>query len=192
MDVAIPVATYVLQRTHRLRLLPLLLALVTVACHGDERDFSGTVTRVFDGDSFIVTTIGRGEIEVRLRDIDAPEKDQPHADVARAALMRMIDGRRVYVDVVDVDKFDRKVAKVYREPDRLDVIHTLVRDGHVWVNRRYAKDKALIALEERARSQRLGLWALPSEERIAPWEFRNLMFERKTTRKKTAHARQQL
>lgn len=169
-------------RSHRTRIVPIVLScVVCLACSaiyggdgdGDERDFAGTVTHVFDGDSFIVESQNhRAEIEVRLDDIDAPEKDQPHADVARAALEQLIEARRVFVDVVATDRYDRKVAKVYREPDRLDVARTLVRDGHAWVNRRYAKETALVALEERARARKVGLWALPEADRIAPWRFR--------------------
>lgn len=139
----------------------------------DNRDFSGVVTKVFDGDSFLVAKPGvRRAIEVRLKDIDAPEKDQPYADVSRDALMKLIADRRVLVDVVAIDKYQRKVAKVYREPDRLDIAKVLVRDGHVWVNRRFTKDRALVTLEEGARSKGLGLWALPKGERVPPWEFR--------------------
>lgn len=136
-------------------------------------DFSGIVTKVFDGDSFLVQKPGvRREIEVRLMDIDAPEKDQPYADAARSALMKLIGNRRVFVDVITIDQYDRKIAKVYREPDRLDVISSLVHDGHVWVNRRFAKDRELVALEERARLASVGLWAIPKSDRVPPWEFR--------------------
>lgn len=141
----------------------------------DELDFSGVVAHVFDGDSFIVTTSLQGRsqpIEVRLMDIDAPEKDQPHADSARAALVRLIQGRRVFVDVVGTDRYERKIAKVFREPDRLDVTKALVRDGHVWVNRKFARDDTLATLEDDARAKRRGLWALPSSSQQPPWQFR--------------------
>ena len=136
-----------------------------------ERDFHGVVSRVFDGDSFIVET-QHETIEVRLADIDAPEKDQPHADRSRNALIDLIDGRRVFVDVSEVDRYDRKVARVYREPDRLEVARALVQEGHAWVNRKYSNDAVLVALEDRARERKLGLWALPPKDRTAPWRFR--------------------
>jgi endonuclease YncB( thermonuclease family) len=156
--------------------LALLACLVgfTSAGRADSQDFSGIVTRVFDGDSFLVAKTGaRGrDIEVRLMDIDAPEKDQPYADVSRSVLKNLIENRRVFVDVVAIDKYDRKVAKVYREPDRLEIARALVRDGHVWVNRRFAKDRSLVTLEEDARSSSSGLWAIPQADRVPPWEFR--------------------
>ena len=106
---------------------------------------------------------GRKDIDVRLLDIDAPEKNQAHGDEARAALIRLIGGRRVHVDVIDTDKYGRKLARVYREPDRLDIARTLVHDGHVWVYRRTVRDATLIRLEDTARSTHAGLWALPAE-----------------------------
>jgi micrococcal nuclease len=153
------------------------VALVVQVAKADERDFSGTVTKVFDGDSFVVlptdrTLNRRNDVEVRLMDIDAPEKDQPYADTARAALRQLIEGRRVFVDVVEIDRYQRKVAKVFREPDRLEIARALVHDGHVWVNRKYANDQALIELEDAARSKGLGLWSLTKDELVPPWRFR--------------------
>ncbi|HEY8539959.1 MAG TPA: thermonuclease family protein [Steroidobacteraceae bacterium] len=171
----------------RLRALPVLIARwivlvlaawATLACAAgtDQRDFSGIVIRVFDGDSFIVRATSKPHagrnIEVRLMDVDAPEKDQPYADHSRAALIELIDGREVFVDVVETDQFKRKIARVFREPDRLDITRALVAGGHVWVNRRYAEDRSLAALEDRAREERQGMWALPRSELVPPWQFR--------------------
>jgi endonuclease YncB( thermonuclease family) len=150
--------------------------LPTTRIVADEEDFEGVVTRVFDGDSFLVRPTaakpGPREINVRLMDIDAPEKDQPYANTSRSALIRLIEGRRVFVDVIEVDQYQRKIAKVYREPDRLDITHTLVHDGHVWVNRKYTDDDQLIALENIAKAKRTGLWSLKPEQLVPPWQFR--------------------
>jgi endonuclease YncB( thermonuclease family) len=105
-------------------------------------------------------------------DIDAPEKDQPYADAARNALVFLIEGRRVFVDVVEIDRYGRKIAKVYREPDRLEIARTLVHEGHVWVNRKYAKDPTLAKLEDTARAKHFGLWSLPADQLMPPWQFR--------------------
>jgi endonuclease YncB( thermonuclease family) len=150
-----------------------LLLIVGVA-YADERDFTGVVSRIFDGDSFLVRNAAGKNINVRLIDIDAPEKDQPYGDQARAALMRLIASRRVFVDVIDIDKYRRKVARVYREPDRLDVARALVHDGHVWVYRRTVRDASLVPLENTARAAHLGLWALPKSDLVPPWRFRYL------------------
>jgi len=148
--------------------------LLSAAASADELDFSGTVGRIFDGDSFLVRPAKGRDVDVRLQDIDAPEKSQPYGNTARAALVKLIADRKVFVDVIETDRYGRKVVRVYREPDRLDVAKAMVRDGHVWVYRRTIHDRSLIELEDAARAGRRGLWALPEEDRLPPWQYRYL------------------
>ena len=157
-----------------LRWLSFLAAclLFAAAAHADDRDFSGTVRKIFDGDSFLVRPAKGRDVDVRLQDIDAPEKSQPYGNAARTALINLIGDRDVFVDVIETDRYGRKVVRVYREPDRLDVAKALVRDGHAWVYRRTVHDRSLIELEEAARTNRRGLWALPANDRVPPWQYR--------------------
>lgn len=141
--------------------------------------FEGVVTRIFDGDSFLVRPEQGKDIDVRLVDIDAPEKQQSYGNTAKAALEHLIGRRRVYVEVIDTDQYARKVARVYRLPDRLDIARDLVHDGHVWVWRKYARDQSLFPLEDTAQAAHLGLWSLPAADRIPPWRFRYLERQRK-------------
>jgi endonuclease YncB( thermonuclease family) len=135
-------------------------------------EITGKVTRVFDGDSFIIASTAGKTIEVRLAGIDAPEKNQPYADKARSALRGLILDRKLRLAVLDVDRYGRKVARAYREPDGLDVNAELIRRGQVWVYRRRAYDASLYDLEREARDHKLGLWALPESEREPPWRWR--------------------
>lgn len=151
----------------------------------DDRDFTGTVRKIFDGDSFLVRPPTGRDLDVRLQDIDAPEKDQPHGNAARAALINIIGARRVFVDVIEDDRYGRKVVRVFREPDRLDVAKALVRDGHAWVYRRTVHDRSLIELEEAARAGKRGLWALPAIDRVPPWQHR---YHQRQKRRKTSVA----
>ncbi len=148
--------------------------LLPAATSADELDFSGTVGRIFDGDSFLVRPAKGRDVDVRLQDIDAPEKSQPYGNTARAALVKLIADRQVFVDVIETDRYGRKVVRVYREPDRLDVAKAMVRDGHVWVYRRTIHDRSFIELEDAARASRRGLWALPPDDRLPPWQYRYL------------------
>lgn len=150
----------------------LLLVLASCSEYGQAPEqLSGTVSRVFDGDSMIVAT-ARGDVEVRLGGIDAPEKHQPHSDVARGALADLVLSRQVNIQVLDVDQYDRIVGRVYRTADDLNINRTLVGEGHAWVYRRYARDPELVALEEYARGERLGLWNSPTESLVPPWTWR--------------------
>ena len=153
-------------------LVGICLLWATSTAHADDRDFSGTVRKIFDGDSFLVRPPKGRDVDVRLQDIDAPEKDQPYGNAARTALSNLIGDRNVFVDVIETDRYGRRVVRVYREPDRLDVAKALVRDGHVWVYRRTVHDNSLIGLEESARAARRGIWALPVNDRVPPWQHR--------------------
>jgi endonuclease YncB( thermonuclease family) len=130
-----------------------------------------TVIRVRDGDSLLVRTGGR-DMEVRLADVDAPERGQPHADLARKTLIDLLQRRDVTVEVLDTDRYRRKVARVHRLPDGLDINAEVVRAGNAWVYRRYVRDQSLFALERVARERRVGLWALPEDQRVPPWTYR--------------------
>jgi endonuclease YncB( thermonuclease family) len=132
----------------------------------------GRVTRVFDGDSCLVRLERGGVIEVRLAEIDAPEKDQPYADEARSALRELVLDRDLDLEVIDEDKYERKVARVRLVSNRMNVNAELVNRGHAWVYRYHLRDRSLLDLEQAARSAKRGLWALPDDERMPPWKWR--------------------
>jgi hypothetical protein len=69
------------------------------------------------------------------------------------------------------DRYGRTVGRVY--VDGLDVNAELVRIGHAWVYREYAKDSKLYRLEAEAKAAQRGLWALPEAQRAPPWEWRH-------------------
>ena len=165
-----------------------LCLLFFTAAQADDRDFSGTVRKIFDGDSFLVRPAKGRDVDVRMQDIDAPEKDQPYGNSARKALIDLIGDRQVFLDVVDIDRYGRMVVRVFREPDRLDIAKALVRDGHVWVYRRTVHDRSLIELEEAARASRRGLWALPSKDRTPPWQYRYQQRQKNAKRTSVAAA----
>lgn len=125
-----------------------------------------------DGDSVVVRT-NRRDVEVRLAEIDTPEKGQPYADSSRKALQGMLLGRRVRLEALDRDQYGRTVARVYRLPDELWINAEMVRRGHAWVYRRHVRDRDLYRIEREAKAKRAGLWALPEAERVPPWKWRH-------------------
>ncbi len=155
--------------------IPVVLAslFVCTGLHAEAGEkFEGQVTEVFDGDSFVAETTSGDEIEVRLHGIDAPERDQPYAENARRALMDLIGDDYIRIESVDVDRFGRQVARVFRLADGLDVNAEMVKQGHAWVYRQYTREKKLYELEIAAREQQRGLWALPEEDILPPWQWR--------------------
>lgn len=127
----------------------------------------GTVTKVIDGDTIDVD-LESGLIRVRLHAIDTPERGQPGRE-ATEALSALVAGKEVELEPFEQDSYDRLVARVYVGGH--DVNATLIEEGHAWAFRQYMsrEDAAYCALEHDARTQKRGIWALPPEQRIAPW-----------------------
>lgn len=138
--------------------------------------WSGKVVGVYDGDTLTVMHAGKTQIKIRFAGIDAPERAAPWGKRAKHALSALVFGREIMVTALKQDKYGRTVANV--TADGVNVGRELIRKGNAWVYRKYSDDPALLALEQQAREQRFGLWALPPAQRIPPWEWRRLKKER--------------
>jgi endonuclease YncB( thermonuclease family) len=148
----------------------LLLAVLTAgaASLGATEKWTGRVVGVHDGDTLTVLVDSR-EMKVRLHGIDAAELAQSHGKEAKRAMSALVFGEEVVVQVVDTDRYRRKVARVLVH-DR-DVGLALVRAGQAWWYQRYApRDATLRAGESEARAHRRGLWR--ETTRMAPWDWR--------------------
>lgn len=132
-------------------------------------DIYGKVVSITDGDTVIILT-NKKQTKIRLAEIDTPEKNQPYGKKAKKALSDFIFGKVVRVEVETIDRYGRTIGTIFL--DNLNINKEMVRAGHAWVYRRYAKDKTLFKLERSAKKNMLGLWVLPEEQRIAPWEWR--------------------
>jgi endonuclease YncB( thermonuclease family) len=129
----------------------------------------GRVIHVSDGDSITVRS-GEANIKVRLAQIDAPETSQPWGTRAKQELAGLVGGQDVTLTVIDHDRYGRSVAQITR--DNLDVNRAMVARGAAWAYIAYLTDDSLRTLEAQARAQRLGLWSMPANERVAPWDYR--------------------
>jgi len=136
----------------------------------------GTVVGIADGDTVDVR-FDSGMIRVRLHAIDAPEHDQPYGKAARRELSRLVLLRKVEVEPIEQDQYDRLVGRLWL--GGTDVNAELIRRGAAWVYRRYARQKDYCAYEQEARALEYGLWGLPTIPPMAPWEWR----QRDTRRK---------
>ena len=127
----------------------------------------GRVTRVLDGDT-IEVALSSGPMRVRFGSVDAPEKNQPWGNEARAALRASsVTARscstwcRSRIGTTDWWRWSASMTR------------TSMRGwcGRVaaWAYREYAKDPNYCAWEAEARSAQRGLWALPAAQRHAPW-----------------------
>jgi endonuclease YncB( thermonuclease family) len=131
---------------------------------------SGKVVAVADGDTLTVLTDSQREVRVRLAEIDTPESRQPWGKRAKQALSQKVFGQQVEIEVLDVDRYGRRVGRV--RLGARDINRELVAEGHAWVYREYLRDRSLLDVEAAAREARRGLWALPESDRLEPWNWR--------------------
>lgn len=137
----------------------------------ESRELTGRVTRIIDGDTLELLVAGEEPLSIRLAQIDAPERTQPYGDRATKALAALILGKRVRVEVVDLDSYGRLVGEVYAGDTHINA--EMVRRGHAWAYTRYVETLAIIELEDEARRHERGLWQLPLAQRDAPWVWRH-------------------
>ncbi|NND65107.1 MAG: thermonuclease family protein, partial [Gammaproteobacteria bacterium] len=133
---------------------------------------SGHAEKIFDGDSFIFRSDEGERLEVRILRIDAPERSQAHASQSRRALDKATRGK-LYLIKDSVDRYNRVLAHVVRQSDQQDIAEWMISQGHAWVYHRYRDNKDLMALENAARSQQLGLWRdADANSPTPPWQWR--------------------
>lgn len=158
---------------HRPRSLARVMLVVITCCvvvSAEATELRARVIGITDGDTITVLTEQRGQVRVRLAEIDAPERRQPFGDRARQMLSRFAFERRVRIVVTGTDRNGRLIGRVF--VGILDVNAEMVGRGGAWVFRRYSNDPALLRLEAEAREARRGLWGLPEAQRVPPWEWR--------------------
>ena len=164
--------------------LLMLMSPVAHAGHQQKKgeDFTGKVVSVLDGDTIdVLTMTGQKPKRVRLAQIDAPEKKQPWGQRAKEALSDKIAGADVSVHCHNTDRYGRCVGDVLLQ--KRDINREMVAEGHAWVYRQYAKDQTLFQVEAKAQKEQLGLWKLPTNERLEPWAWRSEQREAATKAK---------
>ena len=128
----------------------------------------GIVTKVVDGDSLWLAPPGKPPIEVRLRDIDAPEICQAWGPEARKALADLALNKVATLQPSGRDTIGRMVATLLIED--LNVSRFMVENGHAWSVRSRWDQGPLVKQEKMARALSRGLHALPGA--VQPKEFR--------------------
>lgn len=149
----------------------LYTALFFISTHCIAADsITGKVVRIADGDTITILTSAKEQVKIRFAGIDCPERAQPWGRNATEALKAVLTGEPVIVEVTDVDRYGRTVGRVYIRG--MNINRHLVESGNCWVHPQYAKDSQLFTLQDEAQAAQRGLWRLPENERIAPWEWR--------------------
>jgi endonuclease YncB( thermonuclease family) len=148
------------------------------ALYGPLGWIDGMVVGVIDGDTVDVKVNERRMERVRLVEIDAPERGAPYSKQSKQVLSELVYGRMVSVAITswDSDRDGRPIGRILRFSDDrarvVDVSREMVARGAAWYFPRFGKDRSLVAVQSAAQSARLGLWALPVEQQMPPWEWR--------------------
>ena len=138
------------------------------------------IQRVVDGDSLEVQYAGvrgwlrRRPFAVRLYAIDAPELAQPGGAAARAHLQSLLRRGGVRMELMDTDRYGRRVALLYRgrRGRRRSVNLAMVQDGMAhWYGRYGGKELGFDRAEAEARARRRGIWRHRAGAQ-RPWDYR--------------------
>ncbi len=145
------------------------------------REFPAQVTEIRDADDLVINCRDSNgtahRVVVRLAEIDAPEWGQPYHDVAKAFLSEKALGNEVVIRFREINdyRFSGGICRIVgwvRLRDGTDVSRLLLRRGLAWHYEEYSESKEeLNAIQQQARSARLGLWA--EDNPIPPWDYRH-------------------
>ena len=146
-----------------------------------ERDiYDRLVSRVIDGDTLEVPDSGGAAFKIRLYGADAPEtkkrehEGQPFGEEAFAALRNKVEGKKVDVEVVDIDSYGRAIAIVRRNGRNINI--EMVSEGLAECYLEYLegpRKKECAEAEAFAKELKKGIWTLENYER--PVLFRKRM-----------------
>lgn len=125
------------------------------------------ITRYYDGDTVKIDD-GMRQYKLRLRDIDAPERNQAYGKKSRLALMKLCKTAQIQVQLSGIDKYQRDLGILHCNQQSASAY--MVANGYAWYNQRYAMDGSLLQAQQQARQQKLGLWRAKSP--IPPWQWR--------------------
>ncbi|MBL8287943.1 MAG: thermonuclease family protein [Rubrivivax sp.] len=129
---------------------------------------AGVISRVIDGDTLTLQPPGRPPIEVRLRDIDAPEICQDYGVEAKKALEGFALGKPATLTFSAHDSYGRAVGGVVVEGQSLS--KWMVAEGHAWSTRTRFDRGPLMKEERMATALRRGVHATSGA--VMPKEFR--------------------
>ena len=120
-------ALFKYHRRFRILVPALILLSGFVACT-EAGEFTATLVRIFDGDSFLAKKSNGTEVEIRLFGIDAPERNQPWSRKSRDALRDLLQDTGFSVRTITIDTYERTIA-VVTLPDGRQVNSAMVEAG---------------------------------------------------------------
>lgn len=145
----------------------------------------GKVIEVNDGDTITIFNLNR-PVRVKLLAVDAPDGEQPFADVAKEHLSSLVLHKSVTVEYAGLGHNSYLLGKVFLR--ETDIGAQMLRDGVAWfdANGRLAdSDRQVYAeCEKAARAERRGLWQ--AADPVAPWDYKQRQLARSPVPKKVS------
>jgi endonuclease YncB( thermonuclease family) len=145
-----------------------LAALTAAAAPPKPAPIEGVVTKVVDGDTLLLQPVGQAPIDVRIRDIDAPEICQAWGPEAKQALEEMALGKPAQLQSHGRDSWGRTIGTLTIDGQNLG--KRMVEEGHAWSVRTRWDNGPLVKQERQAQALRRGLHATPGAQ--MPKDFR--------------------
>ena len=152
----------------------LLAACLLVAQLSFAAELTGLVVGVSDGDTITVLTVDKTSYKIRLAGIDAPESRQAFGQASKQHLSALVYKKLVTVLWDKKDRYGRTIGKVM--VDGTDACLEQIKASLAWHYKRYASEQPAqdradyAAAEDRAKGERIGLWA--DAQPTAPWDRR--------------------
>lgn len=138
----------------------------------------GEIVGIVDGDTADIKIGNRRLERLRLNEIDAPERGAPWSKRSKELLSDLIYGKEVMIAITDWDRDQRAVARIFVWSDDgkmlVDVSQQMILQGAAWYFEKFSQDRALRGAETTARKSGIGVWSIPDEHRIPPWEWRKM------------------
>jgi micrococcal nuclease len=153
-----------------LKYLLIILFALQVGLHAAATTLTGTVVKVYDGDTLTLRTVDGKEHSIRFEHIDAPEVNpkQNYGTTSRDALRALVLNKSVSVKVSGQDRYKRNLGVVYLGQTNINL--EMVAKGHAWHYKAYSKDPQYAVAETQAKQAKIGLWAQANP--VPPWSFR--------------------
>lgn len=130
--------------------------------------FFGTVTNVYNGDSFSVKSENGTVMKIVAMGIDAPELPQDYGIMSKEFAQKLLLNKKVKAYLMPGEFYGRREAVVVTS-ENIHFNYEMVVTGNAWWDYRYSKDKYLELAHKTARSKEIGLWQNDSAQ--PPWDW---------------------
>lgn len=144
------------------------LLLPSVVCA--KTTITGLVILISSGDTCVVLTPAGKQVPISLYGIAAPERGQDYADKSAEFASYLMGHQEVSVEIYSEDQYGRQVGIV--SVGEKNINREQVRQGYAWEYSKTCKKsfcREWSSLEEKARTSRLGLWAMKNP--VPPWKY---------------------